>query len=77
MQYYILCLSCFWVPILSLPENVTARRRWKQVQYMADLFWQRWTKEYLLLLQDRQKWTSLKRNLSVRDIVLVVDPTAP
>lgn len=44
---------------------------------MADLFWQRWTKEYLLLLQERQKWTSLKRNLSVGDIVLVVDSTAP
>lgn len=41
---------------------------------MADLFWQRWTKEYLLLLQERQKWTSLKRNLKVGDIVLVVDP---
>ena len=44
---------------------------------MADLFWHRWTKEYLLLLQERQKWTSVKKNLSVGDIVLVVDPTAP
>jgi hypothetical protein len=43
---------------------------------MADLFWHRWTKEYLLLLQERQKWTAVKRNLSIGDIVLVVDPTA-
>ncbi|XP_031440139.1 uncharacterized protein LOC116224450 [Clupea harengus] len=64
-------------PGTFLKSDIYARRRWKQVQYMADLFWQRWTKEYLLLLQERQKWTSLKRNLSVGDIVLVVDPTAP
>lgn len=44
---------------------------------MADLFWSRWTKEYLLLLQDRQKWTHKKGNLNIGDIVLVVDPTAP
>lgn len=44
---------------------------------MADLFWSRWTKEYLLLLQDRQKWMHKKGNLNIGDIVLVVDPTAP
>lgn len=27
--------------------DVYARRRWKQVQYMSDLFWKRWVKEYL------------------------------
>lgn len=31
------------------------RRRWKQVQYLADLFWNRWVREYLPLLQQRQK----------------------
>lgn len=58
-------------------SDLYARRRWKQVQYMADLFWHRWTKEYLLLLQERQKWTKVKENLKTGDIVLVVDPTAP
>ena len=28
-------------------EDIYARRRWRQVQYMSDLFWKRWTKEYL------------------------------
>ncbi|KAK0132209.1 hypothetical protein N1851_032999 [Merluccius polli] len=58
-------------------SDLYARRRWKQVQYLADLFWNRWTKEYFLLQQERQKWTSIKKNLNVGDIVLVVDPTAP
>lgn len=44
---------------------------------MADLFWHRWTKEYLLLLQERQKWTDVRKNFSKGDLVLVVDPTAP
>ena len=44
---------------------------------MANLFWHRWTQEYLLLLQERQKWTEVRKNFNVGDIVLVVDPTAP
>ncbi|KAL2092716.1 hypothetical protein ACEWY4_012514 [Coilia grayii] len=65
------------LPGVFLKSDLYARRCWKQVQYMADLFWHRWTKEYLLLLQERQKWMDVKRNLNVGDIVLVVDPTAP
>lgn len=36
-------------------EDSYPRRRWKQVQYLADLFWKRWVREYLPLLQQRQK----------------------
>ncbi|XP_046551559.1 uncharacterized protein LOC124261296 [Haliotis rubra] len=53
------------------------RRRWRQVQYMADLFWKRWLREYLPLLQERQKWVKIRRNLKIGDIVLIVDNTAP
>ena len=49
------------------------RRRWRQVQYLADSFWKRWVKEYLPCLQERQKWTTTKRNVSVGDIVLLVE----
>jgi hypothetical protein len=49
------------------------RRRWRQIQYLADVFWVRWVKEYLPTLQARQKWVKPQRNLSVDDIVLVVD----
>ncbi|XP_071133078.1 uncharacterized protein [Mytilus edulis] len=37
------------------------RRCWRQLQYLADIFWKRWTHEYLPLLQSRQKWKSEKR----------------
>ena len=54
-----------------------SRARWKQVQYLADVFWKRWTREYLPLLQQRQRWTTLRRNLEVDDIVLVLDEKLP
>ena len=63
----------------TLPPGIFNQRetysvkRWKQVQYLADQFWGRWIKEYLPLLQERQKWHNLTNNLSVGDLVLVVD----
>ena len=53
------------------------RRRWRQVQYLADVFWTRWLREYLPLLQVRQKWTKVMRNLKVGDVVLIVDVSVP
>ena len=44
---------------------------------MSNLFWKRWTKEYLPQLQERQKWNKIKRNFIPGDIVLVVDDSAP
>ncbi|XP_078371484.1 uncharacterized protein LOC144655144 [Oculina patagonica] len=58
-------------PGLFKKEDLLSRRRWKQVQYLADIFWRRWSKEYLPLLQLRQKWVHPKRNLAVGDVVLV------
>lgn len=64
-------------PGVFQPMDIYARRRWKQVQYMSDLFWKRWVKEYLPQLQERQKWTRVKRNINVGDLVLIMDSTAP
>ena len=64
-------------PGLFQKDDVYVRRRWKVVQYIANLFWTRWVKEYLPLLQERQRWTHTKRNLAVGDIVLVAEANAP
>ncbi|XP_070535137.1 uncharacterized protein [Ptychodera flava] len=53
------------------------RCRWRQVQYLVDIFWKRWMKEYVPLLQERQKWLEIKRNLNAGDVVLIVDNTVP
>jgi hypothetical protein len=54
-------------------EDNYAKRRWKQVQFLADVFWTRWSKEYLTLLQERQKWIKPRRNVTIDDIVLLAD----
>jgi len=51
------------------------RKRWRQIQYLADLFWRRWLKEYLPALQERSKWLHQTRNLKVGDVVLLVTDT--
>lgn len=47
---------------ISIPPGVLdkkdnyARRWWRQAQYLADIFWRRWIREYLPTLQQRNKW---------------------
>ena len=67
----------------SLPPGMfseadnNVRRRWRQIQYLSDLFGKRWVPEYLTVLQDRLKWLFPKRNVQVNDVVLIVDRGAP
>ena len=64
-------------PGLFEPHDLNVKRRWRQVQYISDLFWKRWVREYLPLLQERQKWNQEKKNLKPGDIVVIMDTTAP
>ena len=47
------------------------------INYLADLFWRRWTSEYLPELQRRQKWIYSSRELQSGDLVLIVDNSLP
>lgn len=59
-------------------RDVYSKRRWRQIHYLVDIFWRRWVvREYLPLLQQRQKWVEPQRNFKVGDIVLVVDDDLP
>ena len=53
------------------------RRRWKQIQYLADLFWKRWHRQYLVLLQERCKWQDVRKNFVINDLVLVMNVNLP
>lgn len=57
-------------------EDLYLKKRWRRVQYLANEFWIRWKREYLLNLQPRQKWQKNRRNLKVNDIVLLQDDHA-
>jgi hypothetical protein len=62
-------------PGIFQKEDKYVRRRWRQVQYFCDVFWRRWTREYLPMLQSRAKWIEKKPNIAVGDLVLLVEET--
>ncbi|KAA0202578.1 hypothetical protein HAZT_HAZT012205, partial [Hyalella azteca] len=64
-------------PGIFKPSDNYATRRWRQIQYLADLFWTRWKTEYLPSLQQRQKWVTNQRPHQPGDLVLVVDVNLP
>ena len=68
----------------SLPLGITthsdqySRKRWRQVQYIADEFWKRWSKEYIVNLQTRSKWTSESpKKFEKGNMVLVMSDLRP
>ena len=44
---------------------------------MTEHFWCRWIREYLPTLQERRKWYQKADNLTVRDVVIIIDPNKP
>ena len=76
---HLLLLKCqpSMPPGIFSKDDTHTRRRWKQVQYLVDLFWTRWTREYLPLLLEHQKWLKPRRNFMMGDVVLLVDSSSP
>ena len=54
-------------------SDVYMRRCWRRVQYLCNLFWSCWKKEYLPTLQQRPRWNQPKWNSEVHDVVLIKD----
>jgi hypothetical protein len=54
-------------------EDLYLKKRWRRVQYLANLFWTRWKREYLQTLQTRKTWQRPQQNISIGDIVLLHD----
>ncbi len=63
-------------PSGSFEETHLIREGWKQVQGLADMFWNMWKREYLKTLQLRHKWQGKRPNLQEGDIVLLKDNQA-
>ena len=79
MPNHLLLLKCDspMPPGVFQKEDGFSRHRWRQIQYLSDIFWKRWSREYLPLLQSRQKWLFPCRNLAVGDVVLVAAENNP
>ena len=57
--------------------DLYSRKRWRRVQHLANEFWSRWRKEFLLEKQQRQKWTQDRKNLQIDDIVIMKEDNVP
>ena len=57
--------------------DIYCKKRWRRVQHLANVFWARWKKEYILQLQWRNKWTVPRPNIEEGDVVLLQDDGLP
>ncbi|XP_053968990.1 uncharacterized protein LOC128870401 [Anastrepha ludens] len=70
-------------PMTALPEsdltalNYSRLDRWQRVTYIQQVFWRRWTQEYLTLLQQRAKWLTPQANIQVNDVVCIKEENSP
>ncbi|XP_065361855.1 uncharacterized protein LOC135955432 [Calliphora vicina] len=70
-------------PITSVVEpdvsmlNIHRLSRWQRVCFMQQLFWKRWSTEYLTILQQRTKWQVSLDNITIGTMVLLKDENLP
>lgn len=57
----------------SINQKEMLKSHWKHVQFLADIFWSRWQKEYLSSLQSRRKWHNKRTDIKEGDVVLLKD----
>lgn len=66
-------------PLTALPEmslnDCPSNRltRWQRVTQLVQLFWKKYSTEYVHHLQSRKKWKLTKNNLKIGDICLIRD----
>lgn len=70
-------------PLSTVPDpdlghlKINRLSRWQLLQRIQQDFWKRWHLEYLHTLQQRNKWTDTRSELSVNELVLIKDEQAP
>ncbi|XP_041451684.1 uncharacterized protein LOC121405143 [Drosophila obscura] len=70
-------------PLMEFPEpdvtNLNFNRLdcWQRVACAQQIFWKRWSEEYLTLLQHRAKWRTPQPSIQVNDIVCIKDENLP
>ena len=57
--------------------DIFSRKLWRRVQYVSNEFWHRWKREYVSILQSRNRWCRSEINLRVGDVVLLKDDMIP
>lgn len=52
-------------------------KHWENIQQLSQIFWKRWSTEYLSSLQQRNKWRIEKDELKIGDLVLIKENNQP
>ncbi|GFS96396.1 integrase catalytic domain-containing protein [Trichonephila clavipes] len=65
------------IPQPTVPDNLRHCDRWRFLTRMTQHFWNRWSSEYLTLLQSRSKWRIVQKNLYIGDLVLIKHDNSP
>ncbi|EDW39390.1 GL13209 [Drosophila persimilis] len=58
-------------------EGLSCLKRWRLVSSARQMFWQRWSREYVLGLQIRCKWHQEEPNIMEGDLVIVAEDNLP
>ena len=70
-------LVVYWGSAEIIPpaagNSESLRLSWQKSRKLIDVFWSRWSKEYVQTLLKRNKWHQTKDNLYVGQIVLMVE----
>lgn len=59
----------------DLPLNRV--QRWQRINWIHQHFWNRWSREYLHHLQEREKWQQVKTNVTPNMLVLLQEDNIP
>ena len=74
--HFLIQRSSFLVPEPDCTEEkIPLGKRWQLYSQMVQHFWQRWSREYITTLQQRNKWMTPQKSLAIGDVVLVQDET--
>ncbi|GFV10466.1 integrase catalytic domain-containing protein [Trichonephila clavipes] len=57
------------IPQPTVPDDLRHCDRWRLLTRMTQHFWNRWSSEYLTLLQSKLKWRIVQKNLDIGDLV--------
>ena len=69
--------------LISLTEpyiadmDISRLSSWQKVSQMQQIFWSKWSKSYLFLLQQRSKWRKNVSNIACGSLVLLKDENLP
>ncbi|XP_037930980.1 uncharacterized protein LOC119665804 [Teleopsis dalmanni] len=61
----------------SKPEKHTLLSRWNLVSQLKHNFWKRWSNEYLMELQQRNKWKTQSANIQLGDMDIIKEDNVP